>query len=1262
MPLNETAIRQWADSHECRSNLPVLIRRLIRETTSALTSLRFPGNEAVDLTGLDGRAEVDQATIWVPQGHSIWEMGCNQDPRAKANEDFLKRTDETPKEEQENSSFVFITPRRWQAKEAWLKERRQEGSWADVFAYDAIDLETWLEEAPVTSRWLGERLGLADPVLLTPDEWWKMWSSASTPPISPSLVATRRHNEAETLLQKLRDGDQVVPVMGDDRGEAVAFVIAALGVAGAHDFLDRTLVVTSEKVVIPRNGNSRLIVIADIPEGNEPNFGDRHGLTIVRPYPKGRLDVNEALQLSHVPSEVFRTELEAMGISRDKADSLSLEAGHSISVLRRRLSKDPEIRRPVWARDRETAKRLLPFALAGSWIERENLDDVTILQLIGELEDGEAESIRDDLLALDDAPLAKYGNVNIIVSQLDALFTVGPYTNQNDLDRFFQIVPELLGDRDPALDLPQDQWHMANVLGKARSTSGALLSGLSDALCILAVHGAEICGTRLDIDLSYRAGQVVRALMANANAERWLTIRGHLRALAEAAPITFLDCLEEELRKPDPAIQAIMGVAGGLVGGECLRTELLWALEALAWHPAHFSRVADIVFDLQRFEIDDNWTNSPASTAKSLFLVWLPATSLGLNDRIHVLRKLSTNYRMPTIEVCISLLPDAGPSFTTRNALPRWRVLEEVLPDVTDQDVRHAAIEASRLLLDLAPFDKSELEKLLEVTTRLHPLDLDRLVNEVERWSLNAADEEKAELRHNLRNRNVMRAYQENADSEELIAALQRMEDALEPDTAAARHRWLFQDTHIEWRALVEDEGNGWLSWQEREVLVQERRAEAMAEIEAELGEDAIVPFALNVKHPEAVAQVLVPFEAPPETVAKWVGRVLPIAPTEATKTFLRHVLWTAGRTDLSAAISLLKDQGILARPELRQRIAEFLPSQATGWDVAASLGEEAEKTYWHSAYVIIRDEMPNKDVGYAINKLISAKRPRSALAAARLQPERIEPQKWVYILEAIAKGEEPEGPFPGSYELDRVLERLDKSPDISDEQIAGLELPFVQLLCGYGHRSDKRTLALHRELARKPELFIQLLCWEYKRRDGSVEPQNTSQEHQEFLANLAYHTFEGWNTIPGLDENGEIDANAFRSWSTEALKLASGADRLEVAETHLAALLARFARHRAWDNWLPDVILEFINNPTNGGLRKKFRMGVHNARGVTSRGPYDGGAQERRLAENYRKLAVRYRNSYPRTSSLLISIAESFERDANQHDERAAVGERWHP
>lgn len=426
LPIDETAIRLWAERHECRRNLPIMVRRLLRETAPSLVSMRFPGNEAVDLAGLDGQAECSVATRWVPAGQSIWEMGCNLDPRTKADSDYQKRTDQTAEAQRLITNFVFVTPRRWNLKDHWLTERRQAGEWASVHAYDAIDLETWLEEAPVTSRWLGEMLGVAERGIKTPDEWWQAWASASAPPLSKKLVATRRHNERATLLQKLRDRDQIVPVQADDKAEAVAFVVATLIEENALDLLDKTLVATSGDARIPSSSN-HLIVISDVGEGEELDFGDRRHLTIVRAYPKGRLDVRESLLLSHVPSETFRSQLEEMGISRDDAETLARKVRHSVPVLRRQLSRDPDVRRPIWARDRPSAKWLLPFALAGSWVERENTDDTSVVELLGEMDGGELVEIRDALLALDDAPIARYGHVNIVVSQLDALFAIGQH-------------------------------------------------------------------------------------------------------------------------------------------------------------------------------------------------------------------------------------------------------------------------------------------------------------------------------------------------------------------------------------------------------------------------------------------------------------------------------------------------------------------------------------------------------------------------------------------------------------------------------------------------------------------------------------------------------------------------------------------------------------------------------------------------------------------------------------------------------------------
>ncbi len=1263
MHVDETTIRQWADRHECRRYLPILIRRLVRETTPSLISLRFPGNEAVDLAGLDGQVDADSQTTWVPQGRSVWEMGCDQRPGGKADSDYAKRTSNAPSSELARSSFVFVTPRRWNNKDDWLAERRQEGTWRSVLAYDAIDLETWLEEAPATSRWLGELLGIAAPGLLTPQEWWTQWSTASTPPISMAMVVARKHGEANALISKLRKDESVVPIQADDRGEAVAFAAATLVQNDAIDLLDRTLVVTSSSIQVPST-TSRLIVIPDLPEGEEPSFGDRRNLTLIRPYSRGRVDIRDSIQLSHVPSKILRTELEAAGFAEDDARRLARETGHSLPVLRRRLSPDPEVRRPVWAMDHASAKRLLPFALAGSWIERKKYDDETVLQLIGELSSGEVLSVRDSLVAMNDAPIARYGNVNVVVSQLDALFSIGPFIEIDDLDRFFQLVPELLGDRDPALDLPQDQWWMASVLEKERSCSHAILSGLGDALCILAIHGKEICGSRLDLDCAYRAGQVVQSLMQDADEDRWLTIRAHLRALAEASPNAFLDCLEDELSKPEPAIRAIMGTTGGGVGGECLRTNLLWALELLAWDSSRFSRVAGIVFGLRRLEVDDNWSNSPEATARSLFLAWLPATSLSVPKKMAVLRDLSEDHRGPAIDVCISLLPGGFPQFASKTATPQWLPLEANVPEPTNKDVREAAIGASRLLLDLLPFDKTELDKLLEVSTRLHPDDLRRLVNEVERWAADADDEDKADLRHNLRRRSVADAYQEGSEDKELADGLRRMEAALEPDDPAARHKWLFENAFIEWQALAEGETEEQLSWEEKHALFEERRRQAIVEIQDRSGDEAAFSFALSVKQPDLVARVLVPPDASVETVTRWARIALLEEPSEAADAFLRQVLWNAGSSVLNAVSLRLTDQGLLETQGNRQRIAKHLPGTDVGWAAAEALGDDIVSVFWKSVTIRLWNDTPGQHIAYAINKLLEHQRPRSAFAAIEIWPDRLPTEQWVRILKAVAIGQEPDGPLPSAYHLDEVFKCLDSADDVSQDQVANLELPFIPLLCAHGHRSHERTLAIHRELARDPALFVQLICWHYRRRDGADDPEDEGvpADQREFLAELAYHTLEGWSEVPGQLEDGDVDERAFTSWAEDALSRAAQVDRREAAERHLGALLARLARRRSWNEWLPVSVLDFLDRPENGELRRRFDVGVYNARGVTSRGPYDGGDQERSLERRYRELAERYRSSHPRVSAMLISIAEGYEREARRHDESAAVGERWHP
>ena len=968
-----------------------------------------------------------------------------------------------------------------------------------------------------------------------------------------------------------------------------------------------------------------------------------------------------------MPAEAFRSELETMGFQREDANSLAIETGHSVTVLRRQLSKDPEIRRPIWARDREAAIRLLPFALTGAWSDRSEYDDTAILALLGDVSEEDLIAARDHLLTLEDAPLARYGSNNLVVSRIDALFAIGPLIQKTDLERFFALVPELVSERDPALDLPPEKWWMANVLGKSRTYSGALLAGIGDTLCILAIHGDEICGRRLHIDLSAWVEQAVRKLLTDLDRDGWLSIRGQLRTLAEASPAAFLDCLEAELRKPDPPIQAILGVVNGGMSGACLRTDLLWGLEALAWSPEHFKRVAAILFGLRRFDdlMNDNWSNKPVSSAQDMFRVQHPITVMDIRSRMAVLEELGSQYRAPTIEQLISMLPSGLGGMIMLKSRPRWRVPEADIVPPQRADFEYSIRQASHQLLDMAPFSFSELRLLVEAADRLHPQDLDRLADDVDRWSSSGDDDEKASLRHILRREATSRAYQKRAEEDDgLVPAFQRMEAATEPSTAAYRHRWLFDSSHIEWSRLVRDEETKDLSWKEQEEIVRARRLEALEDIKAEDGEASILAFALSTNAPHIVADLTVRRETPRADAVGWAKEILEADVSEGANEFLRSIFWNRVDHDLTEMVTELAAALGSADETMLERLATALPGVRGGWEAAAALGPMVETAYWESVQIRAWNDTEDSEAEFAAKRLLEFGRARSAFAAFHYVEGKVSNPTWIEILTAITQGSEPEGPFPDGYSLDKVLKRFDDDPEITRDTIAKIELPFVPLLNPYGHRDCERTLEVYRALARDPEGFVQLLRWLYCRKDRAEETEfeGMDDDHRKLLVDIAYHTFEGWDVIPGTDESGEIDPEKFAEWNAAAFKLAKEADRFEVAGSRLGALYGRLARRRSWDDWLPDPVLKLLDAPEHQDLRQSFAIGVRNARGVTSRSPYDGGAQERNLAQKYRELAARFGNSYPRVAELLKEIAKGYEWDAKSEDEQAAVGERWRP
>jgi len=87
---------------------------------------------------------------------------------------------------------------------------------------------------------------------------------------------------------------------------------------------------------------------------------------------------------------------------------------------------------------------------------------------------------------------------------------------------------------------------------------------------------------------------------------------------------------------------------------------------------------------------------------------------------------------------------------------------------------------------------------------------------------------------------------------------------------------------------------------------------------------------------------------------------------------------------------------------------------------------------------------------------------------------------------------------------------------------------------------------------------------------------------------------------------------------------------------------------------WPAEPVRDMIERIGSQELENGFLIGRLNSRGVISRGVYDGGQQERDLAAQYIDWSTITTSRWPRTSRILRSVSDRYERDARRQDAEA--------
>lgn len=1248
-------IEPWAGRIDARTQLPVLLRKLVHSTGDELRRIDFPGYDNAERRGSDGFVEAGAATPWFPEGKSYWEFGTNEKPEAKANNDYDARLASVDPAERANSTFIFVTPRNWLGKAAWEKRKNEGGDWKAVRALDASDLEQWLEQSVPAQIWLAEQLALPTNGFETLEQAWQRWASVTEPQLTSEIFAPSIAAYRKMFKDWLdRPAEKPFVVAADSRDEALAFISCLFDDPELLKFKDVAAIFTSPETLRKLVASSISFVPIVHSQEVERELGGFHRrLHCIVSRPRNAVDVEANIALDLLGYEAFRMALTAMGIAEGEVDRLARESGRSPTILRRRLSQNAAIRTPVWAGDDDTAKTLVPLALVGAWHAEADADR----KIVSDLADRKYETVENDitrLLRFDDPPVWSAGHYRGVASKIDALFAIAGMVTAAELDRFISAAECVLSEADPSLELPEkDRW-AAGVYGKKRDHSGALREGICETLVILSIHGNNLFQTRLGIDVEGRVAILIRDLLTPLTLERLLSHDRDLPRYAEAAPETFLNIIEGDLRTSDPVVLGLLKpVNRDALWASPSRTGLLWALECLAWKAENLTRVSLILGQLSRPIIDDNWTNKPEASLQAIFRSWMPQTAASVAERAKALEKLTNRYPDVGWRICIEQIkPDSR--IGHHSYRPRWRSdASGAGQPVMGKEMYDFNRKALDLLLAWPSHNEKTLGDLVQSLQGMPDEDQTKVWDLIDQWFGNAGEAAKAVLREAIRRFAFTRRGRNRKLGEATRDRAGEAYEKLRPSDPVIRHGWLFADHWVmESADEIEDKD---FDYQKRHERIDTARREAMTEIWTERGI-------------EGVRDLLIASGAA-NIVGHYAGFC--IAGGNPRVDFIRLCLSLDGDLKAKAEWCL---QGFLraisedSRAGVFQAAAEGLPAQectrlfvcapfcASTWRLLDGYGEEVRDGYWKDVCPSWGRHTP-AELTELIDRLLEARRPRAAFDAVHLDFENIETAHLKRLLRDVATVDaEPAGQFMlQSHQVSEALKVLDGRADVSTNEMAQLEFLFIDAL----DHSERGIPNLESQIAREPALFVQAVALAYKRRDGAEDPPEwkiDNPDQRAAAASKAQRVLNQITKIPGTDENGSIDAAALSAWLAEVRRLCRAYARAEIGDHCLGQLLAKAP---VGENgiWPCEPVCSAMEAIASEHIGEGFYIGVRNSRGIHSRG--EGGAQERELAAKYRTMAKRLRFEYPYVGTILEDIAASYDRDASREDTEWQIEKR---
>lgn len=1255
--IDKNHLDTFAKRTDAQDLLPALVYDLILATSETPADARFLFGQAGRVRGFDGILVSRGAPPYVPPGRSVWEFGCEPTFKAKAAKDLAKRTRQVPPAERQDLTFVFVTPRTYdtprQSFDDWEAKLGKGKGWKEVRVIDGAKLKQWLAIAPgVAAHWAADGFGTYPPGVASTDEWWSEYTSGCLAPITEELLLAGRAEQQRAVLEKLSTLEaNRIELSADSPDEALAFAVAVLrkaapevrAVIRARSLVLRTAEAATDLV---RRGKlaKGLVFFPLSPAATKAGLLSLNGPTVI---PSGRAQgrTSSYTQLGRPPRHVFAEALVSSGqVDRPRAAQIATGCGCSVTVLAR-LEPSGAVVPPSWAVGPERWD-LVPALLVGAWDASNEADREVLASLSGASSYEEYETRIQHLCAADDPPLERAGPIWKVRAPMDAFVRLGQFASGPHLDRFKAVCLDVLGERDLNLDLGTDALLLA---GRGLRRSSWLREGLATSLLLAAtMHEAAAFGASLGSagGTEVWVAGIVRDLPGlGTDARLMASLQGALPLLAEAAPIPFVEAVAQLLEGGADAVAPLFRERTAFITPDARHTNLLWALETLAWDPDLLPRVAVLLTRLAAVDPGGKLTNRPVNSLREIFLPWLPQTNANLPKRLGVIEGVVRTDSGVGWDLCLRLLPEFhGTSIPT--ARPRIREAVErgdaALWD--EQSAVHRA--AARHLLRLVGTDVVRWSSLIKHLPDLPREEHDAAVGLLDGVlaALNPSDRER--LWRALRDMTARHAGFQDADWALRGPPLNRLLALVTKWTSedpVARAVPLFAEHLPE---LILSEGEGPLT----DERLEELRMAAVRLVFGAEGDDGLLRLADALPDAWNLVRFVGDVVSSPERALRLCRLALGQG-SEKLEGFAAALSRTAHQRFGAQWKRLLVSSRDSMPPTSSALLLLGLPDDADAWDFVASFGGEVERAYWsRKSPWFLRDTEPTL-VERAVRQFVQAGQAVAALLAAERAAGLSSDLVLAALDAAIPEINEASERLSGSvlYSIERVFEGLLKRPDVNRRELAKREFAYLPVL-SQGGRSRK-PLALFEAMATDASLFVSLLTLVFHPASGEhVEPT----EEKKKQAQAAFRALESFHLVPG-QSGAELDGATLLKWVREVLRLTAEADRAKIGAQYAGKVMAHSPKDSSDGAWPARAVRDVLEEVGSEEMERGIIIERFNMRGVYSKSPYDGGAAERALAAEARGWADTCA-AWPRTAAMLARIAEDWERYAEQEDVRARL------